>query len=409
VVVPRRWLIALAAVFVAPWLVAGALYWRESSGHAAGPDPAPVSGAAVAAGEARPWGQLLTTPIVISPPLDYVPSNWGPIMPPEWRFPQIDRANLERFLATGGLSQSDLATLMAAAAPDPRINGFTIKPSVEFVKNMDPAFRAALYSFLTKLPLNERQAGSYRFYGQSADDWFRAASISPATVALVKPWVYGSGDFVYFADIDLARREISDAQELQRLAKVLFRQSTLLAKLTIPDTSQVAAIAEYWGRGGRRTDIRPLLESIAAQGADHAIDISHLLPPLPRQYLYRYPRITLKELSNQSLPNCFWTAMNFFNSDPDDRFTELNYTLERLKRDYYIVQDQFQLGDVIMFADGRGSYFHAAVYLADNLVFGKNGKSSLSPWTIIPMERLKGFYPEFADDWHAVYYRRNDF
>src|SRR5688572_4965972 len=102
VFVPRRWLFALAALLIVPWLVAGLLYWRESSGQAAGPKAA-IAGEATTTRETRPWGQLATTPIVISPPLDYVPSNWGPIQPPEWRFPQINRENLERFLGTGGL------------------------------------------------------------------------------------------------------------------------------------------------------------------------------------------------------------------------------------------------------------------------------------------------------------------
>ena len=66
-----------------------------------------------------------------------------------------------------------------------------------------------------------------------------------------------------------------------------------------------------------------------------------------------------------------------------------------------------QLGDVVAFVDPAGGIFHAAVYLADGLVFGKNGTSHLSPWSIVPMDRLKGYYLEHADHWQVVYYRRN--
>jgi hypothetical protein len=171
----------------------------------------------------------------------------------------------------------------------------------------------------------------------------------------------------------------------------------------------VEAAAEYWGRGGRRTDIRPLLESIAAAGPGRSIDISHLLPPMARQHLYRYPRISLKDLEKPAFANCFWTALNFFNAELDDRLLDPPVAIERLKRDYYIVQDEFQLGDIAAFAGSDGVYFHASVYLADGLVFGKNGTSPLAPWTIVPLDRLKGYYVDRADDWNVVYYRRKDF
>jgi hypothetical protein len=82
--------------------------------------------------------------------------------------------------------------------------------------------------------------------------------------------------------------------------------------------------------------------------------------------------------------------------------------VEALKQDYYVVQDGLQLGDIAAFFDGRGNLFHVAVHLADGLVFGKNGTSRLAPWTILPIDRLKGHYPEYADDWHVTFHRRND-
>jgi hypothetical protein len=74
-----------------------------------------------------------------------------------------------------------------------------------------------------------------------------------------------------------------------------------------------------------------------------------------------------------------------------------------------MVQDQYQFGDIAAFVDPNGAIFHAAVYLADGLVFGKNGTSHLSPWTIVPIDRLKWYYVEHADNWQVVFYRRKDF
>ena len=86
-VVPRRWLATLTVSMVLPWLIAAVFYSRGPSG-AATPETnrgaAPGDPAFSASGDPRPWGQLIVTPIVISPPLEYVPSNWGPVEPPRW-------------------------------------------------------------------------------------------------------------------------------------------------------------------------------------------------------------------------------------------------------------------------------------------------------------------------------------
>jgi cell wall-associated NlpC family hydrolase len=84
------------------------------------------------------------------------------------------------------------------------------------------------------------------------------------------------------------------------------------------------------------------------------------------------------------------------------------YTIEKLKTDYFIVNANFQLGDVLTFSNSRGEIFHAAVYLSGNLVFGKNGLSPMAPWTIIPLDRMKGYYLQQANDWIKICYRRKD-
>jgi hypothetical protein len=193
---------------------------------------------------------------------------------------------------------------------------------------------------------------------------------------------------------------------LQWLAKALMRHSTLLVSLAAPEPSETAAIVEYWGRGGRRTDIRPIIESIA--GTDRKIDISHLLPTLARQHLYRYPRVSLADLDKPILANCFWTALNFFNQIPDDRFLDVDYALERLRSEYVVVHNDLQLGDIVAFLDDEYEVFHVAVYLVDGLVFGKNGLSSLAPWSILPIDHLKGHYIEHSANWRLSFHRRRD-
>jgi len=408
-VVPRRWVLVMAALIVVPWFIAAALYSHGSSGIASDASSRPAASAGAGPStttDPRPWGQLVLTPIVISPPLEYVPSNWGPIEAPRWYFPRATRADVGQFLAATGLTPEQTALVLSTTRED--AGGLVATPDPSLVRGLDPNVRAQIYVELSKSARNDRQRNAYRYFATSSEAWFGQSLISPRTRQAAEPYVYRVGDFLYFADIDLARREIDDPSELQRLAKRLLREATMIVELRIEDRSQLDAAVEYWGRGGRRTDIRPLLESIASTHQDHSIDISHLLPTFARQHLYRYPRVTLGDLDKPSFFNCFWTALNFFNTEPDDRYLDAKVAVDRLKRDYFIVHDQFQLGDVAAFVDPNGEIFHAAVYLADGLVFGKNGTSPLSPWTIVPIDRLKGYYLEHAEHWQVIYYRRKD-
>jgi hypothetical protein len=409
VLVPRWWLFALGALLIVPWTVVAALYLGSTRGVAfAGAEPPPAAPAPRGTvGRPGPWGRIETSPIVISPPLEYLPEDPAPPQRPVWRFPQTTVAQLGTFLEGAGFPRDQAASIVSAARVDPSIGGVVVMPDPNVVWALQPEARKRLYLALAGTPLNPRHEQSFRFYGPSIDAWLGLAHLPPAIVDLVRPLAFQHDGFVYVADIDLLRERMGDTPEFRRLTKALLRDATLVARLHLDDQTAVDAVAEYWGRGGRRTDVRPLLESVAL-GPGATIDVTHLLPSFARDHLYRYPQITLADLEKPSLVNCFWTALNFFNQKPDDRFLQMPVVLETLKRDYHLVHDQFQLGDVVVFTDRGGNLYHAAVHIADGLVFGKNGNSSLAPWTLMPTERVRGYYPHRAEGGSVSYYRRND-
>jgi hypothetical protein len=409
VAVPRIWLIALAALLVVPWLIAGLLYLRhaDDSVEASVSAPAPAVSRDVASG---PWGALSVTPVVVSPPLEYVAADWGRTREPDtWYFPGTSTEVLDAFLASTGLSADQAARLRSAARPHPGIRGLSITPDPELVRTLSPEIRGRLYTQLARTPLNFDQANSFRFFGTSADEWLGGTLISPRTRQLVDSLIYRDGQFLNFADPEAIRTAVGEIEELRRLAKALLRQATVLVRLSVHHESEVEALADYWGRGGRRLDLRPLLESVAGAGPGASIDIVHLLPNFARHHLYRYPKISTADYSKPLLANCLWTSLNFFRLEPDGRFLDVRVALETLKRDYYIVEHGYQLGDIVGFVDDEGDLFHVAVYLADDLLFTKNGTSPMAPWTIVTTDYLKGYYQRRADDMRLIYHRRNDF
>ena len=410
--VPRFWMLAGLALLVLPWIGVGAIYFR--SGETRMPEAATPSTAS-AAGPARavahgPWGRLTVTPIIVSPPLEYVAADWGrdDTQPYRWYFPGTTPDVLHAFLSSTGLSAQQISSLESTARPDERIRGLTLEPDLALLKSLDPQVRSRLYTQLARTHLNSDQANSFRFFGASAGDWLSHSLMAPATRQLVEPLIYRDGEIMHFADAAIVRAGIQDAAERQKLAKTLLRQSTMLVRLSVGDASEVPALAQYWGRGGRATDVRPLLESVAGAGSGAEIDIVHLLPSFARSRLYRYPRITTGDLQKPALANCLWTSLNFFRAEPDDRFLDVNAALTALRQDYYIVESGSQLGDVIALLDGEGDLYHVVVYIADDLVFTKNGTSPVSPWTIMPLQRVKDYYRNLSPDPRLIYHRRND-
>jgi hypothetical protein len=71
------------------------------------------------------------------------------------------------------------------------------------------------------------------------------------------------------------------------------------------------------------------------------------------------------------------------------------------------VQGPYHYGDVIFFMDGTsGNAIHSCVYLADDLVFTKNGRSPTQPWVVMKLDDVVSYYGMFYTTQLACY-RRN--
>lgn len=402
---PKAWLLLLAGLIVVPWVVVAALYFGGRTTPEVGPQ---VEGTGPITQATRgPWGKLTLTPIVISPPLEYVPADWGRNAAAEWVFPEATPDVVAAFLGSTGLSPEHIAQLMPRARQESRIRGVVINPPAEVVRALSPDVRARLYTQLSKSTLNFDQAQSFRFWGKTPSDWFDGTLMSASTRQLVEPLVYTDADFLHFADIESIRSQIPSPEERQYLAKALLRNATVMIRLSVDSLEEVSGLAQYWGTGGRRTDIRPLLESIAIADDSQSVDVVHLLPAFARNHLYRYPKTQTIDLTRPLLANCLWSSLNFFKDQPDDRYLDVNFALNVLRTEYYVVEHGFQLGDVLALVDDEGDLFHVAVHLADGLVFTKNGTSPVAPWTIMSVDQLKNYYRRRAENPRLIYHRPN--
>jgi hypothetical protein len=178
--------------------------------------------------------------------------------------------------------------------------------------------------------------------------------------------------------------------DFKRLVRALYGEHTFLMKLRVTAETDIDALIKYWGRGGSVQAHRPLLEALAQMPGGGSIGVGGLLPPFARLRLYTYANPAVDPTATAQ--NCLWTAMNFFNEKPDNRFLNPGSVQQVLASDYQIIPGPPAFGDLIGVLDGAGAPVHLCVYLADDVVFTKNGRDYIEPWVLMKVPDVIASY-----------------
>lgn len=340
-------------------------------------------------GRPGPWGELEYARINIEPPDDFVPTGAESFDPTAWVFAGCSAGQLTELFNAADLTASQRAELLNPAAWGQSTNGIIVSPRPGLLLELNPQARRQIYSVLARSDLNPRQFQPYAFREGGFDDWFGQSGLSDPTLAWLKRLVYPRGSAICFSDLPELLPQIPTLAERRRLVKALWRNPTVLMKLRIRPDSNVDALTAYWARGWHVKDIGALLASLTEVPGGLRIDVAHLLPPFARRRLYSYPNPAA--YSPAQAPDCYWTALNFFNDPPDDRFHEPAAWQQELANAYLVVAEP-TFGDVILLQATNGAPIHAAVYVADDVVFTKNGDDFRQPWMLMKMDDLLACY-----------------
>ncbi len=407
----KTWFAVVASALLATWVGIGIVLWQRGVLGDGPVDGAPAvpqenDGPRPSKPPAPPWGKIERIPITIAPPIEFLP-EYTPLEKFElvWYFPTVSASRLNELLAEAGISEEVRRKLASLAVMEPSISGYAIRPSEEFVLSLSAEDRAKLYVLLAQFMENFYHVKAFRYCGKSLDEWFRGAQLAPETIALVSPLVFQHEGYLFFADLRLIEKKIASPDERLALLKALSREATFLVRVRVDQNSDIEDLVNYWGRGGRAKDVRPLLESAASVPGGVSLAISHLLPPFARQRLYTYP--VPPERAPAINQDCHWTAFNFFNTEPDDRFSDENEVVKALDNDYYRVFGNLQLGDIVMFFIEGNRAIHSAVYIAEDILFTKNGSIASRPWMLTTLEDMKGYYPTLKPK-EIRYYRKKN-
>ncbi len=395
---------AITLVGALPWLIVVWLLGRPPSPPlptAAQASPAATASAKAAALPARddyvlgapgPWGRIRSTRILIEPPADFIPTYFSTPQPLRWTFPGFTPAQLDSLWDQARLSSEQRAALSGPAHCAVEPAGIVVAPPASLVLGLSPEARAIIYAVLARFPQNIPQREPFRSRVEMVDEWLDGEAIPPAVVALTRRLLYRRETNFLLSDHDLVLPHFNSSSDRVAYIKTLARKSALLAELVIPRASaaEIEPISRYWSHGRRTKDIGPILESLAQRPHGGTLDLVHLLPPFARNLLYTYPVSTGADSDNSR--DCHWTSFNFFNPRPDERFLDVSHVLRVLAQDYYLASGSPMMGDLLLFIDEHGQGIHSCVYIADNIVFTKNGASFSIPWLLANLENVVAFY-----------------
>ena len=268
---------------------------------------------------------------------------------------------------------------------------------------MSRSAREKFYSVLSVSEANLPQHDPFRFRPDSFERWLQQMDFSEQSEQWVRQLTYTQGGISCFCDGAIAQRLLSP-EEFHRLVHSLYGEQTFIMRLVITPQSDVEGIIRYWRKGGRAEAIRPLLQSMAKVRGGAALNISYLLPTFAEVRLYTYADAT--KGFDAVKQNCFWTAMNFFNEDPDPQFVCAEKTRRALAKEYHSIRSQPVYGDLVVLEEPCGKPIHICVYLTDDVVFTKNGAGYIQPWVLMKIPDVVAYY-ESREHIRLRFYRSN--
>jgi len=352
-----------------------------------------------------PWGDLEYYTVFLEATKAQLKSSEIQTYDTEWNFVGYTEDQVAKLFETTDIPVAVRDELLNREKWRHREKMITVVPSNEAILGLTPEARVAIYSVLTRWEEDTYHHEPVVVGAHSVREWLEHEDLPENVLAAIERTSYHRGKNLVFADTPLALRLVETEEDRLKIRKALSRTPTLVVSLRVTADTDTAAIADYWGGATHAKDMQPFLESIAESGIPRTVDIAHLLPPTARRLLYTFPNSDFGRTGYY--PDCHWTSLNFQNPDPLDRLADPPLATAYVLQNYTKVQGPYRYGDVIFLMDGAtGNAIHSCVYLADDLVFTKNGRSPTQPWVVMKLDDVVSYYGMYYATQLACY-RRN--
>ena len=340
-------------------------------------------------GPARAWGHLEFDDFSLEQPEDALPDCTRPLEIPAWFFENFSAAQLTELFNTCALTGAQKTALLDTAKWRITTGGVALTPSREVIFGLSHAARPRIYDELERSEVNLAYRYPYRFRRDGFEEWFAGCNFPAEKLELLRRLTYTNAGALCLADLP-ALQPIFSTNEFRALFGAIYMEPTVLARLWVTPDSDINMLAAYWGRGGRVGKIKPLLKSLAKVPGGGHVNISYLLPTFARLRLYTFSPPAPD--TDPAREDCFWTALNFFNEKPDIRLDDRDFIFKTLQSDYAETREAATYGDLVLLLDAAGKTIHVCVYLAEDIVFTKNGADYLQPRVLMKMPDMLARY-----------------
>ena len=349
-----------------------------------------------------PWGRIEYVPIALDRPENHFTNDPGTLGKTFWVFRNHTEQQLAALLGSLALADPARSFLLNRGNWEFLPRAIRIAPTPEVVVSLSTDTRQRLYGLLASNPENIPQAMPFRFRPGGFNEWFADCGLPQEKLELVRRLTYTQQGNLCFADATTFAH-LSTPDETKCLIRSLWRVSTFEMKVRVDSSTDIDALVRYWGAAGGARAYRPLLESMARIPEGSSVNVTFFLPPFARLRLYTYPSPRDPDIPRQ---DCFWSAMNFFHTTPDNNFFYPEYTQKVLRSEYTRISDgSHQFGDLLLLVRSNQEALHMCVYLADDAVFTKNGANTQQPWVLMKLSEMLGEY-ELQKPFEIVTYRR---
>lgn len=351
-----------------------------------------------------PWGTLEYYPVRLEPPTTQL---WNALFDDSsvWNFGFLTETGVIAELDRIGFSREILARLrsegtwerakagLKVTVPDAVIAGISTENRLALAE----WFNANNYNFYNKITVNI-EGGDF-----SA---FTPDKVDPEILELVKSLSFVRNGVLCFMDLPYVMRTIGDDEaEKETFVRTIFSTRSLIVRLVIDETTDRTALADYWAQGGRTSRVASMIKGVQNTVGVDKIDIVHLLPPLPRRYLYAFSNLSDTGINNT--PDCFWASVHFFKRNPSPRVLDLLSLDHYLTTDFTEVTGELRFGDLVCLMRPKDdSFLHSYVHIADEIVFTKNGASYVHPFILTLRSDMMSRYLQ-EGDYNVRVFRRN--
>ena len=342
---------------------------------------APARGESSDAATDRFDPKLLRFTLSVAPTTQHLASM--PHLPAEWRLTPPIAAHFDAVLKAGEFNPALATALRKSFHLEPATGEGVIAPDAALLNLFHPAERLRWWAVLGAHGNNRPYRWPIAVPRARLDAMASRADFATA-IEHVRAWSVADGKFFLFADIFSLEADFSDAATRDDFFRQIFAVDTTFAKVATTDQSDARSLKEsrYWQGEGQSRAVESILESTRRIDGYERLDITHLLPRLPRSLLHTFPP-DLGVHEEPSVENAI-AAVSFFRTTFDAR-TELDAGFATwLGTHCEPVHGERELGDIVVFENpAQKRWPFAMVYVADGLLFGRR-PGLYGPWELLP-------------------------